>query len=105
MSRERHLKTGLHVMGYLKLKHKLQSVFNPSYPNIDNWTDFHEGTLEPNHPMLQCLKTKRWIYACLTVTSLATNLLEDVGPGSLKEAVYHQDISIWCRDCCHEGWS
>ena len=29
------LEAVVHVMGYLKLKHKLQSVFDPTYPGID----------------------------------------------------------------------
>ena len=48
-----HLDSALHIMGYLKLRHKSRIVFDPSYPNIDHgnfwecdWTDFYEGAVE-----------------------------------------------------------
>ncbi len=33
--REGHLENALHVMGYLRLKHNSQLIFDPTYPDID----------------------------------------------------------------------
>jgi hypothetical protein len=46
--REGHLENALHVMGYLKLKHNSQLIFDPTYPDIDRtafptfeWMEFY----------------------------------------------------------------
>jgi hypothetical protein len=53
---EGHLKNALHVMGYLKLKHNSQLIFDPTYPDIDQtafptfeWTEFY-GDVEEAIP-------------------------------------------------------
>ncbi len=53
---EGHLETALHVMGYLKLKHNSQLIFDPTYPDIDqtafpkfDWIDFY-GDMEEAIP-------------------------------------------------------
>ncbi len=57
---EGHLENALHVMGYLQLKHNLQLMFDPTYPDIDqtvfpsnDWTEFYgnaEEAIPPNMP-------------------------------------------------------
>jgi hypothetical protein len=47
LPREGHLLTALHVMGYLRLKHNLRLIFDPTYPIIESrfprhdWTEFY----------------------------------------------------------------
>jgi hypothetical protein len=48
LPREGHLLTALHVMGYLRLKHNLCLIFDPTYPIIDescfprhDWMEFY----------------------------------------------------------------
>jgi hypothetical protein len=58
--REDHLEKSLHVMGYLQLKHNLQLIFDPTYPDIEltafpsfDWTEFYgnvEEAIPPNMP-------------------------------------------------------
>ncbi len=45
---EGHLEAAIHVMGYLRLKHNSQLIFDPTYPDIDldsfpsfDWTEFY----------------------------------------------------------------
>ncbi len=51
-----HLEVALHVMGYLKQKHNMRLVFDPTYPTIDvdsfpqyDWTEFY-GNVEEAIP-------------------------------------------------------
>jgi hypothetical protein len=44
-----HLENALHVMGYLRLKHNLRLIFDPTYRDIDQtafpsleWTEFYD---------------------------------------------------------------
>ena len=59
--REGHMEAALHIMAYLKLKHKSCLVFDPTYPSIDmstfkknkEWHDFYRDAKEaipPNAP-------------------------------------------------------
>ncbi len=58
--REGHLENALHVMGYLRLKHNLRLIFDPTYPDIDltafpsfDWTEFYgnvEEAIPPDMP-------------------------------------------------------
>ena len=50
---EGHLETALHIMGYLKIKHNTQLIFDPTYPDIDkgdfpkyDWTEFYGDVAE-----------------------------------------------------------
>jgi hypothetical protein len=54
--RKGHLENALHVMGYLKLKHNSQLIFDPTYPYIDQtafstfeWMEFY-GNMEEAIP-------------------------------------------------------
>ncbi len=51
--REGHLEAAIHVMGYLRLKHNIRLIFNPTYPDIDldyfpsfDWTEFYGDVTE-----------------------------------------------------------
>jgi hypothetical protein len=51
--REGHLEAAIHVMGYLRLKHNTQLVFDPTYSDIDldsfptfDWTEFYGDVTE-----------------------------------------------------------
>ena len=54
MPRKGHLVNALHIMSYLKIKHKSRLVLEPSYPGIDisdfnfneNWTPFYRDVQE-----------------------------------------------------------
>ena len=54
MPRQGHLVNALHIMSYLKIKHKSRLVLEPSYPGIDisdfkfneNWTPFYRNVQE-----------------------------------------------------------
>jgi hypothetical protein len=53
MPREGHLHAVLHIFGYLKKKHGLRMVFDPSYPDIDHmiikewdWQEFYGDVKE-----------------------------------------------------------
>jgi hypothetical protein len=58
--RKGHLENALHVKGYLHLKHNLQLIFDPTYPDIDQtafpsfeWTEFYgnvEEAIPPDMP-------------------------------------------------------
>ncbi len=58
--REGHLENTLHVMGFLRLKHNSQLIFDPTYPDIDQtafpsfeWTEFYgnvEEAIPPDMP-------------------------------------------------------
>ena len=60
--REGHLDAALHVMGYLRLKHNSQLIFDPTYPDIDltifpiyDWTEFYgdvDEAIPPDMPPL-----------------------------------------------------
>ena len=72
--RQGHLKAVLHAIGYLKLKHNLQSAYDPSYPNIDHrnfqecdCTDFYESAVKTSHPMLHHLEAE--VNLCMFVDS------------------------------------
>jgi hypothetical protein len=48
--RKGHLENALYVMGYLRLKHDSQLIFDPTYPDIDktafpyfDWTEFYDN--------------------------------------------------------------
>ena len=50
---ERHLEAVFHVFAYLKKKHNVRMVFDPTYPDIDmsvftkhDWTSFYGGIKE-----------------------------------------------------------
>ncbi len=55
-----HFETALHVMGYLRLKHNTQLIFDPTYPDIDltvfpqyEWMEFYgnvEEAIPPDMP-------------------------------------------------------
>ncbi len=58
--RKGHLENALHVIGYLRLKHNLPLIFDPTYPDIDltaypsfDWTEFYgdvEEAIPPDMP-------------------------------------------------------
>jgi hypothetical protein len=56
--REGHLENALHVMGYLRLKHNSQLIFDPTYPDQTTfpsfeWTEFYgnmEEAIPPDMP-------------------------------------------------------
>ncbi len=58
--RKGHLENALHVMGYLRLKHNSQLIFDPTYPDIDltafpffDWMEFYgdvEEAIPPDMP-------------------------------------------------------
>jgi hypothetical protein len=54
---EGHLENALHVMGYLRLKHNSQLIFNLTYPDTDQtafssfeWTEFYDNVEEAIPP-------------------------------------------------------
>ena len=55
MVRQGHLEAVLHIMGYLKLRHRI--VFDQSYLNID-----HSNYWKCDCPMHHHQEGKRWIY-------------------------------------------
>jgi hypothetical protein len=58
--RKGHLENALHVMGYLRLKHNSQLIFDPTYPDINQtafpsfeWMEFYgdvEEAIPPDMP-------------------------------------------------------
>jgi hypothetical protein len=72
---ESYLENSLHVMGYLRLKHNSQLIFDPTYPDIDQtafpsfeWTEFY-GNVEEVIPMDMPTPLGRNVDLCMMVDS------------------------------------
>ena len=90
MPRQGHLEAALRIMGYLKFRHNSRLAFDPSYPDTDHssfqecdWADFYEGAVEAILPMNPPRGKEMDLHCLSTPIMLATNILENLGLGSL----------------------
>jgi hypothetical protein len=73
---EGHLENALHVIGYLRLKHNSQLIFDPTYPDIDQtafpsfeWMEFYGDMEESIPPGMPPPLGKKDIDLCMMVDS------------------------------------